>query len=140
MYILVMQWIYLKLYKKLVMKSVNKVILIGNSGKNAEVKGSGDNKIAIFSLATSLEYKNKNGELIKNTQWHNIVTYNKLAEIVGNYVKRGTKLYLEGYIKYGSYDDSNGNKKYTTDIVCEKFIFLDSKSENNSSNSPDLPF
>jgi single-strand DNA-binding protein len=102
--------------------SVNKVILLGNVGNDPEIKVfDNGNKVANFSLATSEKWKNKDGEQQEATEWHNVAVFGKLADIVESYVKKGQQLYIEGKIKTRSWDDSEGNKKYMTEIVLNGF-------------------
>lgn len=117
---------------------VNEVILIGNVGKDPEIHAfDSGSKVAKFSLATTKNYKNKSGEKVADTSWHNIVIWGKLADIVEQFVKKGSKLYLKGEIQYGSYDDKDGNKKYTTDINCFNMQMLDSKPTSAESEQVD---
>ena len=96
---------------------INKVILLGNVGKDPDVRHLDNNAtVARFSLATSESYKNKNGEKITNTEWHNIVAWRSHAEFAGKYIKKGTLLYVEGKIRTRSWDDKDGNKRYTTEV------------------------
>jgi len=111
------------------MKSVNKVTLIGAVGKDPEVRYTqAGMAIANFSLATS----KKNKEKSDVTQWHNIVAFQKTAELIQQYVKKGSKLYIEGEIQYQEYD-KDGEKRYTTKIVANDLSFL-SDSGNHSAN------
>lgn len=121
--------------------SVNKVILVGNVGNDPEVKHlDQDVKVAKFRMATSESYKAKNGEKIETTEWHNIVVWRGLAGVVEQYVKKGSKLYIEGKITYRQYE-KDGDTKYFTEIVANNMVMLDSKnttvkestSEENSS-------
>src|ERR1700740_232447 len=100
-------------------KSLNKVMLIGNLGKDPEVKFTpGGTAVAKFSLATNERLKDKAGEWQDRTEWHNIVAWQRLAEIVGEYVKKGTKLYVEGKLQTTSWQDRrSGERKYRTEIV-----------------------
>jgi single-strand DNA-binding protein len=100
-------------------KSVNKTILLGNVGKDPEVKSTnGGTLVATFSLATSDRYKDKQGEVQEQTEWHNLVAYARGAEIIRDYVKKGSKLYVEGKIRTRSWDDKDtGKKVYRTEIV-----------------------
>ena len=122
---------------------VNRVTILGNVGKDPEVITPNENTtIAKFSVATSETFKDKAGEKKTETSWHNVVAFGKLAEIIGNYVKKGSKIYIEGKIKYGSYEDKDGNKKYTTDIIANNMTMLDSKGERSESpvgNEPVAP-
>lgn len=116
--------------------SINKVILLGNVGGDPDVKylDSG-NSVAKFSLATSESYKNKAGEKVENTEWHNIVIWGPLAGVVEKYVIKGMKLYIEGRIKYRSYTDKNGDQKYFTEIIADKLEMLGKKSEQSQPES-----
>ncbi len=112
--------------------SVNKVILIGNVGNDPEVKYiKEDVPVAKFSLATSDSYKNKDGERVKNTEWHNIVVWRGLAKVVENYVKKGSKLYIEGKLTHRKYE-KDGQTKYFTEILCKELTMLDSKESGGS--------
>ena len=120
--------------------SVNKVILVGNVGQDPEIKNMQDGKeIATFSLATSESWKDKNsGEKRDKTEWHRIVIFSQgLVGIVKNYVKKGTKLYLEGQLQTRKWSDSNGVEKYTTEIVLQNFNstlqILDSRNSGGES-------
>ena len=93
----------------------NKVILIGNTGKDPEVRTVGDKKVCSFSLATSKSYKDKNGERKNVSQWHNIQLWSPLAEIAEKYVKKGMKIQIEGEIEYREYE-KDGVKKFITEI------------------------
>lgn len=113
---------------------INRVILIGRIGKDPEVKQTTGGSVAKFSLATTESYKNKAGEKVEQTEWHNIVIFGKLTEIVEKYVKKGDLIYVEGKIIYGSYDDKDGNKRYTTDIKVDVLKMLGSKGEPKNPN------
>lgn len=133
------------------MAGVNKVILIGNLGKDPEMKTlEGGNKICKFSIATTETYKDKGGEKRQNTEWHNIICWNKLAEIAEKYLKKGSQIYVEGKIKTRSWDDKDNKKCYMTEIIAESFTMLGKKNDieeapNNQQTSKlgeadDLPF
>lgn len=133
---------------------VNKVILVGGLGKDPELKFTPSGQaVCNFSLATSESFKDKNGEKQSKTEWHNIVIWGKLAEIANQYLKKGSQVYLEGKITTRSWDDKDGNKKYTTEIVVSSFQFLSGtkgKDEgeqqqsqpvgSNTEDNSDLPF
>lgn len=105
--------------------SVNKVILVGNVGKDPETRYLDESTaITKFPMATSETYKNKAGERVSNTEWHNIVLWRGLAQVAEKYVKKGTQIYIEGRIKTRSYDDADGNKKYITEIVGDQMQLL----------------
>jgi len=114
--------------------SVNKVILVGNVGKDAEVRYL-DNGIAVasFSLATSEVYVAKNGEKVTTTDWHNIVAWRALGEFAGKWILKGRQIYVEGRLRNRSYDDKEGNKKYVTEIYADTIQLLGKKetSEGN---------
>ncbi|HLY92434.1 MAG TPA: single-stranded DNA-binding protein [Candidatus Angelobacter sp.] len=112
-------------------KSVNKVILLGNLGKDPEVKYTpSGTPVAKFSLATNERYKDKGGEWQERTEWHNIVAWQRLAEIVGEYVKKGSKLYIEGRLQTSSWEDKqSGEKKYRTEIVASDLVLLSGRGE-----------
>jgi single-strand DNA-binding protein len=118
-------------------KSVNKVILIGNLGKDPEVKYTPQGTpVAKFSLATNERFKDKNGEWQDRTEWHNIVAWQRLAEIVGEYVKKGSKIYIEGSLRTSSWDDKqSGEKKYRTEIVANDLVLLGGRGEGDESHS-----
>ena len=113
------------------MKSVNKAILIGNLGKDPEVKYTPNGTaIAKFSLATNERYKDKEGNWQDRTEWHNVVAWQRLAEIVGEYCKKGGKVYIEGRIQTRSWDDKEtGQKKYMTEIVAQDLVLLGGRGE-----------
>lgn len=115
-------------------KSVNKVILIGNLGKDPEIKYTpSGTPVAKFSLATNERYKDKSGEFQERTEWHNIVAWQRLAEIVGEYVKKGSKLYIEGRLQTSSWEDKqSGEKKYRTEIVANDLVLLSGRGEGDS--------
>jgi single-strand DNA-binding protein len=127
------------------MAGINKVILLGNLGKDPEVRNLENGSIvAKFPLATSETYKNKNGEKIETTEWHNIVLWRGLAEIAEKFLRKGSKVYIEGKIRTRSYDDKDGNKKYITEIEGDNLLMLDGKPEradgtDTSTNSGTTP-
>src|SRR5579872_5554734 len=107
-------------------KSVNKVILIGNLGKDPEVKYTpSGTAVAKFSLATNERFKDKSGEWQDRTEWHNIVAWQRLAEIIGEYVKKGSKIYIEGRLQTSSWEDKqSGEKKYRTEVIAQEMVLL----------------
>ena len=131
------------------MAGINKVILVGNLGKDPEVRYL-DSGVAVanFSLATTENYKNKQGERVSQTEWHNIVLWRGLAEIAEKYLKKGSSVYIEGKIRTRKWEDKEGNNRYTTEILGDNMTMLGAKpaSEDNSKNvshsdlEDDLPF
>ena len=114
--------------------SLNKVMLIGNVGRDPEVRyldgNSGNAKVATFTLATTERYRDRNGETRENTEWHNIVAWRNNADVAERFVKKGTQLFIEGRIRTRSWDDQNGNKRYTTEIIADNLQLLGKKSDN----------
>ena len=135
------------------MAGVNKVILIGNLGKDPEVRYL-DNGVAVanFSLATTENYKNKSGERVSQTEWHNVVLWRGLAELAEKYLKKGASVYIEGKIKTRKWEDKEGNIRYNTEILADNMTMLGGKQykEDSQSSAPssvaigdksdDLPF
>jgi single-strand DNA-binding protein len=112
-------------------KSVNKVILIGNLGKDPEVKYTPQGTaVARLTVATNERYKDKSGEWQDRTEWHNVVLWQRLAEIAGEYLKKGGKVYIEGRLQTRSWDDKQTNqKKYMTEVVANDLVLLSGRSE-----------
>ena len=120
---------------------VNKVTLLGRVGKDPVVKHfDNGGAIAEFSLATDDSYKDKQGNKVEQTDWHNIkVTFPKLAEVVDKWVKKGMLIYVEGKIKNRSYDDKDGNKRYVTEIIADSFKMLGGKEDGGVAVSDGRP-
>jgi len=116
--------------------TVNKVILIGNLGKDPEVRHLENGAVvANFPIATSESYTDKNtGQKVENTDWHNIVVWRGLAGVVEKYVRKGQKVYVEGKLKTRSWQDKDNNTRYTTEVVADELTIL-SKSENQNGPS-----
>ena len=109
------------------MASVNKAILIGNLGKDPEVRfTAGGKAVAKFSVATSDQWTDQDGQRQERTEWHNIVVWGKQAEACGQYLQKGRSVYVEGNIRYRQYDDKEGNKRYITEVVAQRVQFLGS--------------
>jgi single-strand DNA-binding protein len=113
--------------------SVNNVILIGRLGKDPEVRymPNGD-AVANTSLATSENWKDKSGEKQEKTEWHNLIFFRRLAEIAGEYLKKGSQIYVEGKLQTRKWQDKEGNDKYTTEIIVNEMQMLSSKRESDS--------
>jgi single-strand DNA-binding protein len=114
-------------------KSVNKVILIGNLGKDPEVKVTpSGTPVAKFTLATNERYKDKAGQWQDRTEWHNLVAWQRTAEIIGEYVKKGSKVYIEGRLQTSSWDDkTTGEKKYRTEIIVSDLVLLSGRGDGD---------
>jgi len=112
-------------------RSVNKVILIGNLGKDPEVKYTqGGMAVAKFTVATNERRKDKDGQWQDHTEWHNLVAFQRTAEIVGEYLKKGGKVYIEGSLRTSSWDDKeSGQKKYRTEILVNDLVLLSGRGE-----------
>ena len=131
------------------MAGVNKVILVGNLGKDPEVRYL-DNGVAVanFSLATTENYKNKEGERVSQTEWHNIVLWRGLAEVAEKWLKKGSSVYVEGKIRTRKWEDKEGNTRYSTEILGDNMTMLGGKptsespaeSVSSSDKKDDLPF
>ncbi len=116
--------------------SVNKVILIGNVGKDPEIRYfENDRAVANFPVATTERgFTMANGQQVpERTEWHNIVVWGGLAKVVENYVKKGTQLFIEGKLRTRSWDDKDGNKRYTTEVYADNIQLLGRKSDNPAS-------
>ena len=130
--------------------SVNKVILMGNLGKDPDVRHFEQGRaVASFPIATSESYKDKNGELRENTDWHNVVVWRSgLVGVVEKYLKKGNKVYVEGKLKTRSYEDQDKNTKYITEIIVDNLVLLGgpnrgdetSDSTNDTKTKDDAPF
>lgn len=114
-------------------KSVNKVILVGNVGKNPEVKYSpSGTPVAKFSLATNERFKDRNDQWQDRTEWHNVVAWQRLAEIVGEFVAKGSKIYVEGKLQTSCWEDGqSGERKYRTEIIAREIVLLGTRVSGN---------
>lgn len=118
-------------------KSVNKVILLGNVGKDPEIRATGSGMtVASFSLATTDRVKDQSGNFTDKTEWHNLVAFQRTAEIVRDYVKKGSKLYIEGKIQTRSWEDKTSHeKKYRTEIIVNDLSLLSGRGEGEGGGS-----
>ncbi|OPY13001.1 MAG: Single-stranded DNA-binding protein [Syntrophus sp. PtaB.Bin001] len=122
---------------------INKAILVGRLGKDPEVRYTPDGAmVTSFSIATDEQWKDKTGEKVQKTEWHNIVTFGKLAEICGNYLGKGLLVYIEGRIRTRSWDGKDGIKRYTTEIIATDMKMLSPKGadRNEARVSPEGHF
>lgn len=121
--------------------SVNKVMLIGHVGQ-IEVKSfdgqNGPRKCATFTFATTERYKDRNGEMVNNTEWHNIVSWNH-AELCEKYVQKGSQLFIEGKLRTRAWEDKQGNKRYITEILAEKIDLLGKKDSTSAPAQQQAP-
>jgi single-strand DNA-binding protein len=120
---------------------MNLVILVGRLGKDPDIKYTpSGSQVTSFNLATDKSWKDKSGEKVKKTEWHNITAFGKLAEICGNYLVKGSKVLIIGETENQSWDDKNGEKKYKTVVIVKEMEMLDSKkntdSQQDSVNAP----
>lgn len=122
------------------MASLNRVELIGNLGRDPEIRfTTNGTAVASLALATSEKLKNKNGEWEERTEWHNIILYGRTAEVAGEYLTKGKSVYLEGKLKTRKWQDKTGKDRYTTEVVGEKMLMLGGKSEANSEQIDSSP-
>jgi single-strand DNA-binding protein len=112
--------------------SFNKVILVGNVGKDPEIRRFENNIKASFSLATSETYTPRGGEKVTQTEWHNIVAWRRLAELSENYIRKGSQILIEGKLRYRSYDDRDGNKKYIVEVEADTIQLLGRKPDGQN--------
>jgi len=119
------------------MAGINKVILVGNLGKDPEIRTlENGSKVAQFSMATTESYKDKAGNWQDQTEWHNIVVWRYLADKAENSLKKGSKVYLEGKIRTRSWTDKDNNTRYTTEIIGDKMLVLDKREGGNGNYPP----
>lgn len=120
--------------------SFNKVLLIGNVGKEPEVRHlESGTAVASFTLATTERFKDKNGVFSDQTEWHNIVCWRNLADLTEKYITKGTQLFIEGKIRTRSWTDQSGQKRYTTEIVADNIRLLGKKGDNPASSAAGMP-
>ncbi len=118
------------------MASVNKVILLGNLGRDPEVRYAPSGAaVCNVSIATTRQWKDKSGERKEETEWHRVVFYDRLAEIAGEYLKKGRPVYVEGRLKYGKYTDKDGVERYTTDIIATEMQLLGGREGGDEGGS-----
>lgn len=124
-------------------RGINKVILIGNLGRDPEVRYMPSGAaVTNITVATTSSWRDKqSGEQQERTEWHNVVFFNRLAEIAGEYLKKGSKVYIEGSLRTRKWQDKSGNDRYTTEVVANEMQMLDSRGGGSSGGgySPDVP-
>lgn len=123
------------------MRGVNNVILVGHLGRDPESKSTpSGSSVANISVATSEAWRDKtSGELQERTEWHRVVFFGKLAEVVVQYLRKGSKVYVEGRLQTRKWQDQNGQDRYTTEIVAGAMQMLDSKGQGQQSNTGPFP-
>ena len=134
------------LSKQLYIMSLNKVMLIGNVGKDPEVRyldgnnpNSGTTKVAQFTLATTERYRDRNGELRENTEWHNIVAWRNSADVAEKFIRKGTQVYIEGKLRTRSWTDQSGNKRFTTEVAVDNLQLLGKRDPAAPAAGPSAP-
>ncbi len=119
------------------MRGVNRVILIGNLGKDPDMQYlEGNIGVAKFSLATTETYKDRGGKLVSQTEWHIVVLWRGLAELAQKYLHKGSLVYIEGRLRTRSWEDKEGNKKFATEVVGDNLIMLDKRGDAHGFNNP----
>jgi single-strand DNA-binding protein len=122
------------------MASVNKVILVGNLGRDPEVRYSTDGAaIANISVATTDVWKDKNGDKQEKTEWHRVAFFGRLAEIAGEYLKKGSQVYLEGRLQTRKWQDKEGQERYTTEVIADRMQMLGGRSNMSGGPSNEPP-
>ncbi|MEM8486586.1 MAG: single-stranded DNA-binding protein [Bacteroidota bacterium] len=112
-------------------RGINKVILVGNLGQDPELRYTGSGTaVCNMRLATNDSYKDASGQLVDKTEWHSVVAWSRLAEICGEYLKKGSQVYFEGSLQTRSYDDKDGNTKWVTEIKAREMMILSGRGEN----------
>lgn len=128
--------------------SLNKVMLIGNVGKDPNVRyldqnsqsPAGNAKVATFPLATSERYRDRNGELRENTEWHNIVAWRGNADVCERFVKKGTQIYIEGHLRTRNWTDQTGQQRYTTEVIADSLQLLGKRPEGEGPQDGAQPY
>lgn len=119
------------------MSGVNKVLLIGNLGKDPEIRNTPSGAaVANFSIATSKKFKDKNGERQERTEWHRLVAFNRTAEVVGEYLRKGSKVFIEGRLQTRKWTDKEGVERYSTEIIVDNLQMLDGKPAGDRPAAP----
>ncbi|MBR5661570.1 MAG: single-stranded DNA-binding protein [Bacteroidales bacterium] len=126
--------------------SLNKVMLIGNVGRDPEIRyldgnnpNQGATKVAQFTLATTERYRDRNGELRENTEWHNIVAWRNSADVAEKFIRKGTQLYIEGKLRTRSWTDQTGNKRFTTEVAVDNLQLLGKRTDNPGAGESPRP-
>lgn len=119
------------------MRGVNRVMLIGNLGKDPDVQFlEGNIGVAKFPLATTETFKDRSGKLVSQTEWHTVVLWRGLAELAQKYLHKGSLVYIEGRLRTRSWEDKEGNRKFATEVVGDNLIMLDKRTDSGSTSMP----
>ena len=119
---------------------INKAILIGNLGADPEIRYTqGGDQVATFNLATTERWKGQDGQMQESTEWHRIVVWKRLAEICGEYLSKGSRVYIEGKIQTRKWQDQHGNDRYTTEIVAREMKMLSPRGSSEGESYPEPP-
>lgn len=122
-------------------RGVNKVILIGNLGQDPELRYTGSGTaVCNMRLATTETYKDRDGNQVENTEWHNVVAWSRLAEICGEYLKKGSQVYFEGQLQTRQWEDRDGNTRYTTEVKVREMTMLGGRDSGGSSGGSDYDY
>lgn len=117
-------------------RAINKVILIGNLGQDPELRYTGSGTaVCNMRLATNESYKDQDGQLIEKTEWHSLVAWSRLAEVCGEYLKKGARVYFEGSLQTRSWEDRDGNTRYTTEVKAREMMLLDSRTSGGDGST-----
>lgn len=121
-------------------RGINMVILLGNLGNDPETRYMPNgNAVTNISIATSESWKDDNSQTQERTEWHKVVFFNRLAEIAGEYLRKGSKVYIQGYIRTRKWQDQNGNDRYTTEIIANDLQMLDSQPSDRTNDYQQMP-
>jgi single-strand DNA-binding protein len=122
------------------MSSLNKVMLIGNLGKDPEVRFTPDGSpVATFSIATGENWTDKSGNRQEHTEWHTVVAWNKLADLAKRYLTKGRQVYIEGRLRTREWNDRDGNKRRTTEVIASQMVLLGSRAQSTEMGAPPQP-
>lgn len=122
-------------------RGVNKVILIGNLGQDPELRYTGSGTaVCNMRLATTETYKDRDGNMVENTEWHNVVAWSRLAEICGEYLKKGSQVYFEGQLQTRQWEDKDGNTRYTTEVKVREMTMLGGRDSGGSGGGGDYDY
>jgi single-strand DNA-binding protein len=119
--------------------SVNKAIIVGNLGRDPEVRNAGDTRVANLNIATSERWKDKSGQQQERTEWHRVTLWDKLADVAERYLKKGSTVYIEGKLETRKWQDQSGQDRYTTEIRARELTMLDKRGDGGGASNPQTP-